>query len=86
MLPGLRVGMLMAAALAVGAIAFAHMAALLLNEHPVAVDGQVKPRLALKDELLRTQSARSNEFSGVHSGRVRPGNPAHVNKNAFEAC
>lgn len=84
MLPRLGVIVLVVAALAMGAVALADMAAFLFNEHPVAVDGQVKAGFTLKNDLLRAQAAQQQGIlQGVHSPGMRSGNPAHINKNTF---
>ena len=71
-------------ALAVGAVAFADVLFLLLNENAIAGNGHVKAALALEDDAFGAETAQQERgFEGVNGGRVGVGHMPHINENAF---
>ena len=72
------------AALAVGAVALAHVLFLLLNKHTVAGNGHVKTALALENNAFCAQAVQQQGcFEGVYGRRVGVGYMPHVYENSF---
>ena len=76
--------MLVVPALAVGAVALAHVFFLLLDKHTVAGNGHVKTALALEDNAFCAQAVQQQGcFEGVYGRRVGVGYVPHVDENSF---